>query len=124
MRKTLHVRDIRVQAGERIRNRRLKLGFRSQAALAREAGLGPRTVAAAETGAKVGANTKLHLERALQWSEGGIDALLNGDEPTPLDEPEPEPARPSYEELTQMADSLARQVEELQEMLRRKSDSA
>jgi DNA-binding XRE family transcriptional regulator len=79
--------------------RRTELGHTNRDTLADQATVSPRTLGDLETGRKTNyyPSTLARIERALQWTTGSIDTILNGGDPTPLNNPgrpTSQPARP------------------------------
>lgn len=72
-------------------SRRRELGYLRQIDLAKASTLGMRTLGSIETGERTQYNrsTLAALEQGLQWEPGSIDAVLDGDEPTPREDQSP-----------------------------------
>lgn len=78
--------------GQYVRARRVQIGFRSMERLAKTSGLGARTLGDLERGQLVSENTLYALEPFLGWRSGSWRAVLEGGEPSLLEE-NPRPAR-------------------------------
>lgn len=88
----------RQAAGKAVRVRRIALGMRSQQALADAAAVDVKTVGKIERGEKVGENSLIAIDIALDWTPGrGVAALLAGEQPEDRDkggEPEQQSSEP------------------------------
>lgn len=80
------------------------------AEVCRRADISDETLGKIRKGMKARSATYLKLERALQWAQGSIAAILAGGEPTPLEVSEPQPPqqsqRPSLEQEMDLAQRL------------------
>lgn len=81
--------------------------------VAERAGVAPQTVYRIISGSPMRTTTRKGLERALHWAAGSIIAILAGGEPTPTEQPEPDPAD-EVTELREMAQNLQVRAAEAQ----------
>jgi transcriptional regulator with XRE-family HTH domain len=76
--------------GRRIKAERGRKGYSSVAALARAAGVSPRTVQAIESGSRSGRPreaTLAKIERALGWQPGSAERIVEGGRPRQAADP-------------------------------------
>lgn len=70
-----------------------------------------------ESGMKLNEGTESLIEGVLGWELGSLDAIRNGDEPTPVDQRQPTEPEPSLEErldrLEEAADEWIRKGSEM-----------
>ena len=105
----------RQQPHERIRQRVNELGYRVQDVVTRtgEVGAGGpishsayhKLVKTTDALAAARPATHLKLDHALHWAPGSIEALLDGGEPTPADNP-PDPTTIAADDLAQLVAEL------------------
>lgn len=75
--------------GETVRNRRLALGLSKEEA-ARRGGMSVKTWTSVEKGDVVRDVTYAGVDKALRWESGSAEAVLDGNDPTEIEEPEEE----------------------------------
>jgi len=91
--------------GAAIRARRAELDGATQAELSRAAGISETTWNIAERGMAVSARSRQRIARALGWTPGSVDVVLDGGDPTLA---EPDSVAPSSTDVAQMQEQVAR----------------
>lgn len=81
-----------VRLGHYAVQRRVKLGYPTQRALAARTRLTERVIGKVETGHTVSGSTLAAIELALNWAPGSAQAIINGGEPTEVTA-QPQPVR-------------------------------
>lgn len=105
--------------GQRVRNRRMQLGYTRQADLAAAGGPSERTISSLETGNPVKDWQLDKLDLVLRWAPGSCQSVLVGGEPEELKATESQPApTPTVEEAEVIARFLDAGLEELFDMCR------
>jgi transcriptional regulator with XRE-family HTH domain len=104
---------------ELIERKRLDLGIEYKE-LAGRAEIAPETLRALRSSGRASSLTKRRLERVLDWEPGSIDAVLSGDDPTPLEASgqASNSEAATLEELRAENAELRAQVEEVEELRR------
>lgn len=85
--------------------------------VAKSSGVSTETLYRVGDGRPMRTTTKKGIERALRWESGSIEAILDGDGPTPIPEIDRPPEVNPYQELYEMADALQAQAEEFKKRL-------
>lgn len=92
------------RVGEEIVRRRVDLGLHSREAFARDSGLSPRLLSDIERGRRESYDsaTLARLERALRWLPGSVQAVLDGGNPTRVEDADTRPVEREGDDLALM----------------------
>lgn len=107
----------RKRLGAAVHQRRVDLDITSRRALAEAAKIGKRTVDSVETGERVSVTSMYKIERALGWVPGSMEDILNGGDPTPLDNHQQETV--DLDDLAATAEEWIKRGQELYDQLER-----